>query len=114
MFLDFKKYRFFLRPGTTDMRQAVNGLSVLIQNEMKHDIFSKSLYLFCNRQRKLLKVVYWDNTGFCIWQKRLEKDRFPWPDTEEEAREITLDELKMLLSGINFFKAHKKLTFSRI
>ncbi len=114
MFLDFKKYRFFLRPGTTDMRKAVNGLSVLIQNEMKHDIFSKSLYLFCNRQRKLLKVVYWDNTGFCIWQKRLEKDRFPWPDTEEEAREITLDELKMLLSGINFFKAHKKLTFSRI
>lgn len=114
MFIDFSIYKFYLKPGTTDLRKAINGLSVLIQNEMSHNIFSKSLFLFCNRQRKLLKIIYWDNTGFCVWQKKLEKERFPWPDTEDEAREITLEELKMLLKGIDFFKAHKKLTFSRI
>ncbi len=114
MFINLKEFRFFLRPGTTDLRKAINGLSIFIQNEMNHDVFSRSLFLFCNRQRKLLKIVYWDNTGFCLWQKRLEKNRFPWPETEEEAREINLDELKMLLSGIDFFKAHKKLFFSRI
>lgn len=114
MFINLKEYRIFLRPGTTDLRKAINGLSLFIQNEMNHDLFAKSLFLFCNRQRKLLKIVYWDNTGFCLWQKRLEENRFPWPETDEEAKEISMDELKMLLSGIDFFKAHKKLSYSRI
>ena len=73
MILDFSRYRFFVRPGVTDLRKAINGLTVLVQNEMKNDPFSKSLFLFCNRQRKLLKIVYWDVNGFCLWQKRLEK-----------------------------------------
>jgi transposase len=114
MFINLKEFRFFIRPGTTDLRKAINGLTIFVQNEMKYDVFSKSLFLFCNRQRKLLKIVYWDKTGFCLWQKRLEKYRFPWPETDEEAKELSYDELKMLLSGIDFFKAHKKLSFSRV
>ena len=81
---------------------------------MQNDPFSKSLFLFCNGQRKLLKIVYWDRTGFCLWQKRLEKNKFPWPETEDEAREIRFEELKMLLDGIDFFKAHKELSYSRV
>jgi len=114
MLIDLKEFRFFIRPGTTDLRKAINGLTIYVQNEMKYDPFSKSLFLFCNRQRKLLKIVYWDKTGFCLWQKRLEKYRFPWPETNKEAQELSYDELKMLLSGIDFFKAHKKLSFSRV
>lgn len=114
MFPDLNNYRFYLKPGTTDMRKALNGLSVIIQNEMNRDIFEKSLFLFCNRQRKLLKVVYWDDTGFCLWQKRLEKERFPWPETEEKASEISHDELLLLLKGIDLFKVHKKLKYKRI
>ncbi len=69
MFIDFSKYKYYLKPGTTDLRRAINGLSLMIQNDMSLNIFSKSLFLFCKKQRKLLKIVYWYETGFCIWQK---------------------------------------------
>ena len=114
MIFDYSDYRYFIRPGKTDLRKGVNGLSIIVQNIMQNDPFSKSLFLFCNGQRKLLKIVYWDRTGFCLWQKRLEKNKFPWPETEDEAREIRFEELKMLLDGIDFFKAHKELSYSRV
>jgi transposase len=114
MLIDLTHYRFFLRPGVTDLRKAVNGLTLLAQNEMNHDPFSKSLFLFCNRRRKLLKIVYWDKNGFCLWQKRLAKQKFPWPETTEEAQEIGYEQVKMLLAGIDFFRAHEELRFSRV
>jgi len=114
MILDFSRTRFFIRPGTTDLRKAVNGLSVIIQETMKLDPFSGSVYLFCNRGHKLLKAIYWDKTGFWLSQKRLEQNRFPWPQDEEEARELNVEELKMLLAGIDFFKAHKEVCLKQI
>jgi len=114
MIFDLSKARIFLRPGTTDLRKAVNGLSVIVQEDIKQDPFSGSLFLFCNRERKLLKAVYWDKTGFWLSQKRLEKNRFPWPHDENEARELSCEELYMLLSGIDFFKAHKELHFKKV
>ena len=114
MILDVSSVKIFLRPGTTDLRKAANGLSAIVQETMKHDPFSGSVYLFCNRERKLLKAVYWDKTGFWLSQKRLEKDRFPWPRNEREARELTAEELKMLLAGIDFFKAHKELFYQKV
>jgi len=114
MIIDLDKVKIFLRPGITDMRKAVNGLSIIVQETMKQDPFSGSVYLFCNRERKLLKAVYWDKTGFWLSQKRLEKDKYPWPNDETEARELTADELQMLLTGINFFKAHKELFYKKV
>lgn len=114
MILDFSEYRFFLRPGKTDLRKGINGLSVLIQNVMEHDPFSKSLFLFCNGQQKLLKGIYWDRNGFCLWQKKIGRDSFPWPKDEAAAREITFEQLRMVLDGIDFFKAHQKLHYSRV
>jgi transposase len=59
--------------------------------------------------------VYWDRTGFCLWQKRLEKDRFPWPRDEEQARcEIDAEKLRMLLEGIDFWSAHRPLNYQRV
>jgi len=114
MIFDLSKARVFLRPGITDLRKAVNGLSVIVQEEMKQDPFSGSAYLFCNRERNLLKAVYWDRTGFWLSQKRLEKDKYPWPQDESEVRELTAEELQMLLAGIDFFKAHKELFYKRV
>ena len=114
MIFDLSKTRIFLRPGHTDLRKAVNGLSIIVQEAMKEDPFSGSAYMFCNRERKLLKVIYWDKTGFWLSQKRLEKDKFPWPQDESEARELTADELQLLLAGIDFFKAHKELYYKKI
>jgi transposase len=75
MTVDLSTARIFIRPGHTDLRKAVNGLTVLIQERMKGDPFSGSVYLFCNKGRKLLKAVWWDKTGFWLSQKRLERDR---------------------------------------
>ena len=114
MILDLGKTKIFLRPGSTDLRKAVNGLSVIVQEGIKQDPFSGSVFLFCNRERKLIKAVYWDKTGFWLSQKRLEKARFPWPCDESEARELTAQELRMLLTGIDFFKAHKELKYKKV
>jgi len=114
MIIDLSKARIFLRPGSTDLRKAINGLSAMVQENMRQDPFSGDVYLFCNRGRKLLKAVYWDKTGFWLSQKRLEQDRFPWPHDEAAARELTAEQLQMLLAGIDFFKAHKTLHYKKV
>jgi transposase len=113
MIIDLSTVRIFIRPGQTDLRKAVNGLTAIVQETMKQDPFSGSVYLFCNRERKLLKAVYWDKTGFWLSQKRLERDKYPWPQDESEVRELTAEQLQMLLSGIDFFKTHKELYYKK-
>jgi len=114
MIIDPNKVKIFLRPGITDLRKAVNGLSAIVQETMKQDIFNGNVYLFCNHERKLLKAVYWDKTGFWLSQKRLEKNKFPWPIDEKEALELSAEQLQMLLAGIDFFKAHKEIIFKNV
>jgi transposase len=114
MTIDFSKARIFIRPGYTDLRKAVNGLSVMVEQQMSLEPFSGNVYLFCNRERKLLKAVWWDRNGFWLSQKRLEKDKFPWPQTEEEVRELSAEELSLLLRGIDFFAAHKALYYKNV
>ena len=114
MIFDLSNMKIYIRPGFTDLRKASYGLTAIVQEEMKEDPFSGSVYLFCNRERKLLKAVYWDRNGFWLCQKRLEQDKYPWPQTNEEAMELSGEELKMLLSGIDFFKAHKPLYYKKV
>jgi len=114
MILDISKVRIFLRTGTTDLRKAANGLTAIVQETMKQDPFSGNVYLFCNSDRKLLKAVYWDKTGFWLSQKRLEQNKFPWPQDETKARELSAQELQMLLAGIDFFKAHKEVFYKSV
>jgi len=114
MILNLSKVRIFIRPGYTDLRKAVNGLSGMIEQQMEGEPFSGNVYLFCNRERKLLKALYWDRNGFWLNQKRLEKDKYPWPETNEAVQELTGEELTMLLTGIDFFKAHKPLYYNKI
>jgi len=102
----------FLRTGATDMRKSINGLSALVQYEMKKNPFAPGYYLFCSRSRKLLKILYWDRTGFALWYKRLEAERFAWPKDRDSVATITAGELEGLLSGIDYFSVHKEITFS--
>jgi transposase len=114
MTLDVSKVRIFIRPGYTDLRKAVNGLSVLIQEQMGGEPFSGDVYLFCNRGRKLLKAIWWDKTGFWLSQKRLEREKYPWPLNAEAVEELSGEQLELLLSGIDFFKAHKPVYYQRV
>ena len=114
MTIDLSKVKIYLRPGHTDMRKAVNGLTAIVQGKMSQDAFSGSLYLFCSRNRKLLKAVWWDNNGFWLNQKRLEKGKYPWPKDESEVRELSAEQLQQLLQGIDFFKAHQPLYYKKV
>jgi transposase len=114
MLLDLSAIEIYVRPGHTDMRKAINGLTVMVQDCMELNPLSGSLYLFCNRQRRILKALYWDRNGFCLWQKRLEKHKFPWPMTEEDARQISAEQLSLLLKGIDFWHEHTALEYSRV
>jgi transposase len=114
MTADLSRVRIFIRPGHTDLRKAVNGLTALVQEQMKQDPFSGSVYLFCNKGKKLLKAVWWDKTGFWLSQKRLEKEKWPWPENEGEAEELSAEQLGMLLEGIDFWKAHKPVYYQRV
>jgi transposase len=114
MIIDWPAMELFVRPGPTDMRKQINGLAVLVESDMKKQVFGKSLFLFCNRERRILKVLYWDRTGFWLMQKRLEKDRFPWPTSSEQAARISYEQLKMLLAGIDFWKAHREVQYRSV
>lgn len=114
VFPNVEKLRVYLRPGVTDMRKSIDGLAAMAQDRMGGELFGGSLFVFCNRRRTHIKILYWDRTGFCLWLKRLEEERFPWPGTTEECREITPKELDWLLRGLDFFNVHKTLNLSRV
>lgn len=114
MILNWNTIRVFVKPGITDMRKQINGLSMIVSEELGQDPFEGHLYLFCNKSRRLLKIIYWDRNGFCLWLKRLEKDKFPWPSNQTEAMEIDREQFGFLLSGIDFWNAHKKLEYRKI
>lgn len=91
--------KVYLVLGTTDMRKAINGLS-LVADHLEMDAFCGHLFAFCNRDRSIVKILYWDNNGFCLWQKRLERHHFNWPKSPKEVLELTPRELGWLLEGL--------------
>ena len=109
---DYSRTKIFIKPGKTDFRKSINGLSGIVENQMKLNPLSGCYFVFCNRYRNRLKILYWDHTGFCLWYKRLEKDRFVWPKTEDEAQELSAEELTWMLRGLDYRRAHKVLKYS--
>jgi len=75
--------RVYLAMGPTDMRKGFDGLAALAQQALQQDPFSGHLFVFRGRRGDLLKVLYWDGQGFCLFAKRLEKGRFIWPVTTD-------------------------------
>jgi len=114
MFLDLSKVQLFVKAGPTDMRKQSAGLAAVVQEEMELDPFQKALFIFCNRKRTLMKAVYWDRNGFCLWQKRLEQDTFPWPTEADEVHQISARQWRLLLDGLNIWKAHRELEYTKV
>lgn len=94
--------RFYLRCGPTDLRKAFDGLASIVEDELKRDLYDAVVVLFCNRARNRIKAIYWDGSGLCLFAKRLEAGTFSWPESAEDAKEITPAELSMLLEGVDF------------
>ena len=114
MIFNLAEIPIYIKSGSTDMRKQINGLTIQVQEVMEMDPFSGALFMFCNKQRKLLKIIYWEKNGFWLFLKRLEKDRFPWPGSSKEVEKLSREELEMLLSGIDFFRKHKALNYIKV
>ncbi len=110
------KTRVFLATGATDMRKSINGLSILIEEQFELDPFSGHLFVFCNRRRNIVKILYWDRNGFCLWMKRLEKHRLIWPESIEATSEVDQRQLGWLLEGLplNQTKGHEALQYQTL
>lgn len=102
--------------GATDMRKSIDGLAVLVADHLVLDVFSGHLFVFCNCGRTIIKILYWDSNGFCLWHKRLEKSRFLWPSSEVEVLEMEPRQLHWLLDGLDpiAIRGHPRLQYSHI
>lgn len=90
----------FLHRDVVDFRKSINGLVGIVEDELEHDAYTGALFVFCNKARDKLKILYWDKTGFALWYKRLEKQKFKWPSkVSSQAFELTEQQLAWLLSG---------------
>lgn len=97
---DFSNYIIYIRPGVTDMRKRAESLSLLVRSEMGMDPMTRSIFLFCGRDRKRISAIVWDGNGYLEISKRLHVDMsFKWPRSEEEALMVTRDEVEEMLSG---------------
>jgi transposase len=90
--------RIFLYRGAADMRKSFDGLCGLVRAEMEADPLSGALFVFCNRRRTMVKLLYWDRDGLALWYKRLEQGTFRLSETG--ATEIDRRDLSLLLEGV--------------
>ncbi|MCB1603289.1 MAG: IS66 family insertion sequence element accessory protein TnpB [Xanthomonadales bacterium] len=115
--MHFADVPVYLHREFVDFRKQINGLSLIVQNCMNESVFEPGLFVFCNKKRDKLKVLYWDKTGFCLWHKRLEKDRFIWPrKCELKVIHWNHEQLNWLLRGfdVSQFKSHNELKYKAI
>jgi transposase len=102
--------RIYLAAGATDMRKGFEGLHGLARDRLGCDPLSGHLFVFANRQRNRLKVLYWDGSGLWVCAKRLEKGRFRWPEATGGEAKVVLshEELALLLSGIDVSQTRRR------
>jgi transposase len=98
--LSFEGRAVYLACGVTDMRKSINGLSAIVQGSFELDPTGSAIFVFCNRNRDRIKILVWDEDGFWLCFKRLEKGRFRWPDKSgESTMTLTNEELRLLLGS---------------
>lgn len=102
--------RVYLATAPCDMRRSFDGLHALVVTVLQLDAFAGHLFVFANKRRDRVKILYWDRDGFAVWAKRLEEGTYamPFSESEEVRREITAQELGALLSGIDLSQAKRR------
>ena len=106
--------RVYLALAPCDMRKSFDGLHALVKESLQLDAFAGHLFVFANRSRDRLKILYWDQDGFAIWAKRLEQGTYAMPSSEAGTRQqITAAELGAILSGIDLSQAKRRKRYQR-
>lgn len=112
MFFPEGNTRVYLHERPTDMRKSFTGLCALVQQVLKEDPLSGSLFVFINRRGNYLKALYWDRTGFCLWAKRLERGVFVRGRRVQLKRAMSWTELKMLLEGVEVRQQYARFSLN--
>ena len=109
--------KVYLARNAADMRKSFHGLITLTEAVLQKDPTSGHLFVFLNRRRDMIKVLYWDGSGFCIWYKRLERGTFQLPPVEASAArdgiELSAAQLSLILEGIELSSVKQRLRFRR-
>ena len=105
--------RVFLYRRPTDMRKSFHGLVALTESALKQDPLSGSLFVFVNRRRDRIKILYWGETGFCIWYQQLQRGTYQLPEQEsldeQDTLEVTRPQLSLILDGIDLSSARQRV-----
>ena len=109
--------KVYLAKEATDMRKGFPGLVALTEAVLRQEPTSGHLFVFLNRRRDLMKILYWDGTGFCIWAKRLERGSFQRPprvaDDALPGLELSAAQLTMMLEGIDLTSVRQRVRYHR-
>lgn len=109
--------KLFLAIGATDMRKSFDALVILTEAILRKDPASGHLFVFINRRRDMIKILYWDGTGFCIWYKRLASGSFQIPSvatgTVSASIELSVSQLSLMLEGIDLRCVKQRLRYRR-
>ncbi len=100
--------RYFLCCSTIDIRNGFDGLAGIVRNHLKKDPITGDVFIFLNKNRTHIKLLYWDGDGFALFYKRLERGRYTFTPDHGSSKQIKREELLMLLEGLSFGKIDKK------
>ena len=92
--------RVFLALAPVDGRKSFNGLSALVQETLEQEPTSGYLFVFTNKSRNRLKILFWDGSGLCLFYRRLERGTYAWPVGEGPSRSLRPEELQLLIHGV--------------
>ncbi len=109
--------RVFLYRQPTDMRKSFHGLVALVESAMDRDPLSGDLFVFVNRRKDRIKILYWGQTGFCIWYQQLQRGTYQLPSREsldgQDTLEVSRAQLSLILDGIDLASARQRLRFEQ-
>ena len=105
--------RVFVATGGTDMRLGFNGLYALVVGQLKEDPQSGHLFLFANKRRDRMKILFFDNLSLWVCARRMEKGRLHWPSSDDGRVQLTREEFALLIGGIDLRTATKRKWYRR-
>jgi transposase len=107
MFVPSQQARIWLCTQPADMRKSYNGLSALVKYQLEHDPLSGHYFVFVNRRKTMMKVLYFEPSGYCLWSKRLEQGQFQVRASPTGQRTLTWTDLQLLVDGIEVQKVRQ-------
>ena len=110
--LNFGSHRIYLYPDFVDMRKSFNGLSILVEESFRGELYSGSCFVFLNKRKTIVKILYWDSDGFAVWSKQLEQGTFKVLKGVEKL--ISRRELTLILEGIEPKRMNLRYTQNKL